>query len=295
MSREFKQTFFTSLLVVLLIISNLIGLKLTNFLDLTISVDFLTYPFTFLCTLLIINLGGKTKAYQAVLVSALIQIFIVISYTLAVSLGNQTLIPDSANYVNELFKVQELNILASLVAFLSSHYVLIYIYDNFKRFGRELSGVVIGLLGSLFLNSTIYLVITLKGYDAMFVINMLLSNIIVSIIMLVIITILFYLLKEKDSKPVVIENMNINISKTKDIDLAIEDLMNSEINSKQVIKKEVKKKRNSDYSKNKKNNTKKNSSQKNSSKKTNNTKKNTISKSNGTKKTSQSKVNKTSK
>ena len=261
----------------MLVVSNLIGLKLTNFLDLTISVDFLTYPFTFLCTLLIMNLSGKKSAYQAVLVSALIQIFIVISYTLAISLGSQTLIPDSANYVNELFKVRELNILASLVAFLTSHYVLIYIYDNFKRYGRELYGVVIGLLGALFLNSTIYLVITLNSYDTMFIINMLLSNIIVSIIMLVIMTVLFYILKEKDSKPVVIDNMNINISKIRDIDLAIEDLMNSE-NNQHETKKEIKKKRNNDYYKNKKNNTKKNSSPKNNSKKT-----------------SKSKVNKTSK
>ena len=80
MSREFKQTFFTSLLVVLLVVSNLIGLKLTNFMDLTISVNFVTYPFTFLCTLLIMNLGNKRSAYQAVLISALIQIFITISY-----------------------------------------------------------------------------------------------------------------------------------------------------------------------------------------------------------------------
>ena len=56
MNKEFKRTFFTSLLAVLLVISNLIGLKLTNFFDLTISVDFLTFPFTFLCTLLIYRL-----------------------------------------------------------------------------------------------------------------------------------------------------------------------------------------------------------------------------------------------
>ena len=40
MRQSFKKTFFTSLLAVLLVISNLIGLKLTNFFDLTISVDF---------------------------------------------------------------------------------------------------------------------------------------------------------------------------------------------------------------------------------------------------------------
>ena len=287
MSREFKQTFFTSLLVVLLVVSNLIGLKLTNFLDLTISVDFLTYPFTFLCTLLIMNLSGKRSAYQAVLVSALIQIFIVISYTLAVSLGNQTLIPDSANYVNELFKVKELNIMASLVSFLTSHYVLIYIYDNFKRFGKELYGVVIGLLGALFLNSTIYLVITLNSYDAMFVINMLLSNIIISIIMLVIMTILFYILKEKDSKPVIIDNMNINVSKSNDKDLAIEDLMTDKKDSKEV-KKGVKKKTNNDYYKSKKTNTKNTTNAKKVSS-------NKLKNNNQKKKTSQSKVNKTSK
>ena len=77
MDRDFKKTFFTSLLAVLLVVSNLIGLKLTNFLDLTISVDFLTYPFTFLCTLLIYNFAGKKKAYESVLVAALIQIFLV--------------------------------------------------------------------------------------------------------------------------------------------------------------------------------------------------------------------------
>ena len=79
MSREFKQTFFTSLLVVLLIMSNLFVTKLTNFLDLTIGVEFLIYPFTFLCTLLILNMGGKKSAYQAILISVLIQVFMTVT------------------------------------------------------------------------------------------------------------------------------------------------------------------------------------------------------------------------
>ena len=40
MNKEFKKTFFTCLMVVLLVISNLIGMKLTNFMDVTIGVDF---------------------------------------------------------------------------------------------------------------------------------------------------------------------------------------------------------------------------------------------------------------
>ena len=289
MSREFKKTFFTSLLVVLLVISNLIGLKLTNFLDLTISVDFITYPFTFLCTLLIMNLGGKRSAYQAVLISALLQIFITISYTMAIKLGTQTMIPDLAVYVNELFKVREVNIIASLIGFLTSHYVLIYIYDNFKKYGKELYGVVIGLLGSLFLNSVIYLLITLKDYEIMFVINMLLSNIIISIIMLVIMTILFYLLKEKNVEEIFIDGMNINVSNYVNNDMNIEDV----INDKNIIKKEK-------TIKNNKNKTiKKKSNKREYSNKNNNTykevKNNKTKKTQNKSKTSQNKVNKNDK
>lgn len=289
MSREFKKTFFTSLLAVLLVISNLIGLKLTNFLDLTISVDFITYPFTFLCTLLIMNLGGKRSAYQAVLISALLQIFITISYTMAIKLGTQTMIPDLAVYVNELFKVREVNIIASLIGFLTSHYVLIYIYDNFKKYGKELYGVVIGLLGSLFLNSVIYLLITLKDYEIMFVINMLLSNIIISIIMLVIMTILFYLLKEKNVEEIFIDGMNINVSNYVNNDMNIEDV----INDKNIIKKEK-------TIKNNKNKTiKKKSNKREYSNKNNNTykevKNNKTKKTQNKSKTSQNKVNKNDK
>ncbi len=235
MSKEFKKAFFTSLLAVLLVVSNLIGLKLTNFLDLTISVNFLTYPFTFLCTLIIFNLSGKKSAFQSVLIAALIQIFITISYTLAISLGNQSVMPDMSLYVNELFKVKELNILASLVAFLASHYVLIYIYDNFKKYGKELFGIVIGLLAALFLDATIYTIVTLSSYDLMFIINMLLSNIIVSIMMLICITILFYLLKEKEQEAVTIESMNIKVTPEKDNDKAIEELISD--NNLKITKK----------------------------------------------------------
>lgn len=241
MDRDFKKTFFTSLLAVLLVVSNLIGLKLTNFLDLTISVDFLTYPFTFLCTLLIYNFAGKKKAYESVLVAALIQIFLVLSYTFAVKLGSQSVIPDSSAYVNELFKVNELNILGSLLAFLVSNYVLIYIYENFKNYGKELIGVVMSLLVALFLKATIYLVITLNGYDSTFIINMLLSNIIISLIMLVIITVLFYLLREKEKEVVLIEGMCIDVKPNMNSDKSIEEVITS---PKKEVKVKTKKKTN---------------------------------------------------
>lgn len=282
MNRDFKKTFFTSLLAVLLVVSNLIGLKLTNFLDLTISVDFLTYPFTFLCTLLIYNFAGKKKAYESVLVAALIQIFLVLSYTFAVKLGSQSVIPDSSAYVNELFKVNELNILGSLLAFLVSNYVLIYIYENFKNYGKELIGVVMSLLVALFLKATIYLVITLNGYDSTFIINMLLSNIIISLIMLVIITVLFYLLREKEKEVVLIEGMCIDVKPNMNSDKSIEEVITS---PKKEVKVKTKKKTNYYENSKTKNNKPKSS-------RTNNAK-NSTKTTNSKNKKSQVKVNKT--
>ena len=282
MDRDFKKTFLRSLLAVLLVVSNLIGLKLTNFLDLTISVDFLTYPFTFLCTLLIYNFAGKKKAYESVLVAALIQIFLVLSYTFAVKLGSQSVIPDSSAYVNELFKVNELNILGSLLAFLVSNYVLIYIYENFKNYGKELIGVVMSLLVALFLKATIYLVITLNGYDSTFIINMLLSNIIISLIMLVIITVLFYLLREKEKEVVLIEGMCIDVKPNMNSDKSIEEVITS---PKKEVKVKTKKKTNYYENSKTKNNKPKSS-------RTNNTK-NSTKTTNSKNKKSQVKVNKT--
>lgn len=252
MNKEFKRTFFTSLLAVLLVISNLIGLKLTNFFDLTISVDFLTFPFTFLCTLLIYNIGGKKKAYESILVASLIQIFIIISYTLAIKLGNQAIMPDLSEYVNTLFKVDEAKILSSLLAFLISHYVLIYIYENFKNYGKELFGVVISLLVALFLKATIYLVITLNGYDSIFIINMLLSNIIIAIILDIVITILFYLLREKEVETICIESMNINVKKSLDEDKTIEEIITKPTEEVKKTKKKTYYKDTSNKSKNNK-------------------------------------------
>lgn len=229
MNKEFKKTFFVCLLAVLLVVSNIVGAKYTNFLDVTIGVDFVTFPFTFLCTLLILNYGGKRDAYRGILVASVIQLLITISYAFIVSLGSQTLMPDKSMYVDVLFKVDETKVLASVLAFILSHCSLIYLYTNFKEIGKELYGLVVGLLGAMILNSIVFLVITLNGYEPIFIINILLSNIIVSVLMVVIITILFYILKENEEKVVAIKK----IEKKETKDLSAEDLV---VEKKNVVK-----------------------------------------------------------
>lgn len=282
MEKEFKKTFWMCLMPVLLIVSNLIGMKLTNFMNITIGVDFVTFPWTFLCTLLILNMGEKKEAYRSILIASIIQLLITISYTIAVNLGDQTLISDGSLYVNELFKVNQMNILGSVLAFILSHCLLIYIYESFKHFNKELYGIVMGLLGATFLNSIIYLPIILRDYETIFVINMLLSSVIVNIVMIVIIAIMFYIFKEKKANEKIIV---INKKSLETKDLGIEELMNESVGEEKtkVVKKT--------------NTTKKKTTNKSNSKKTSNIKKDAAkSKTKGkTSKTSQAKVKKDNK
>ena len=230
MNRDFKKAFFICLLSVLLVVSNIICAKYTNFLDVVIGVQFVTYPFTFLCTLMILNLGDKREAYRSILVASIIQLLITISYTIVVNLGNQVLIPDNAKYVDVLFKVNETNILASVLAFILSHCALIYLYENFKKLNKELYGLVIGLLGAMIVDSIIYIVITLSSYEPLFVIDILLSNIIVSVMMVVILTVLFYILRDKKENIVAIKKMDL----VKNNDLSVEEVV--EAKQKEVKK-----------------------------------------------------------
>ena len=284
MSKEFKQTFFTSLLVVLLVISNLLCLKYTNLFDLTVAVSVFVYPFTFLCTLLLINLGGKKTAYRGIIIAALIQVFITISYYIAVKLGVQSDVPDLASAVNSVFTVREGDIIASIISFIASNCFLVYIYDSFKNYGSELCGIALGLLAALFSNNIIYEILTLYDQDLMFIVNMMLSNIIVSIIMLIIITIMFYILKDNDTETVEIKNMNIDINNYKSSDLAIEDVIMDK--EKEEVKKPKPKKKTTNY-KNKNSNSSKGTRTNTRSKTNTNTKKTTSK----TKKSSQKSVN----
>ena len=285
MSKEFKQTFFTSLLVVLLVISNLLCLKYTNLFDMTVAVSVFVYPFTFLCTLLLINLGGKKTAYRGIIVASIIQVFITISYYIAVKLGVQSDVPDLASAVNSVFTVREGNIIASIISFIASNCFLVYIYDSFKNYGSELCGIALGLLAALFSNNIIYQILTLYDQDVMFIVNMMLSNIIVSIIMLIIITIMFYILKDNDTEMVEIKNMNIDINNYKSSDLAIEDVIMDK--EKEEVKKPKPKKKTTNY-KNKNSNSSSKSTRTNTRSKTNTNAKKTTSK---TKKSSQKNVN----
>ena len=65
MTKEFKRTFFSSLIAVLLIVSNLIGLKYTNFASYVLPVSFISYPLISLSVVMLVDLYGRRTAKQA--------------------------------------------------------------------------------------------------------------------------------------------------------------------------------------------------------------------------------------
>lgn len=215
MNTNFKRTFFSSLLAVLFVISNLIGIKYTNFGNLILSVNFVVLPFVFLCILLINNLCNKKEAQTAVASAAFIQVFILLSYVLVTNLGSQNLIPDFANSVNVVFTVDEVYIIINLIAIMLVNYVLQYIYDYFMVIGYNLFGTFISVLSAIILYGFVTIPIINYSFGIDIILKIIMCHLLMSVIMSLLVTALYYLLKEdkysyeEDKvfiKPVVVEN-----------------------------------------------------------------------------------------
>ena len=105
MTKEFKRTFFSSLIAVLLIVSNLLGLKYTNFASYVLPVSFISYPLISLSVVMLVDLYGRRTAKQAVYSAFFLQVFVLLLYLLTTNLSNQTIISDMAFEVNRVFNI----------------------------------------------------------------------------------------------------------------------------------------------------------------------------------------------
>lgn len=255
MNNNFKRMFLSSLLSVLFIVSNLIGQKYTNFMGLTLSVSFLLYPFVYLCILLILNTFGRKEALESIVVTVFIQIFILLGYVMAVNLGSQAIIPDMALEVNTLFRVDEIQIMSSIIGFLISGYILIYIYEYMQIIGYKLLGVVCSVLSSIILYGLITITINMYAYGGLnMILEMILCHIIMAVIITIVITIIFYILKDRDNfykkSNVFIKDVNLDMDKKNKIsDKTIEEVM--DMRKKKDDKKTNKRQKKVNKSKNK--------------------------------------------
>lgn len=229
MSNSFKRVFFSNLLVVLVIISNLIGIKFTNFSELIISSNFITFPFIYLCFLLLCNIANRKEAISSVLSAVFIQIFILLSYVLVTNLGSQNLIPDFANYVNVLFKVDTMYIITNLIALMLSCFVLQYIYEYFRIIGFKLFGTSISVLSAIIVYGLVSVPIINYGFGIDIILDIIMAHLLMSVIMTIIVTILFYLLKDKEypynENKIFIKDVNYEVPKNKK-DKPIDEVIN---------------------------------------------------------------------
>ena len=106
MTSEFKRTFFSTCIAVLLIISNLIGLKYTNFANYVLPVSFITYPLISLSIIMLVDTYGRRTAKQAVYTGFYLQLFMLLIYLLVTNLSNQTIVSDMAYEINRVFRIR---------------------------------------------------------------------------------------------------------------------------------------------------------------------------------------------
>ncbi len=196
MTKEFKRTFFSSSIAVLLIITNLIGLKYTNFANFVLPISFITYPLISLSVIMLVDIFGRKTAKQAVYTAFLLQLVMLLIYLLTTSLSNQTIISDMAYEVNRLFRIDIVSIITSLIVYLALCFVIINLFDNFKLKNQKSVGSVICIFIFTLLYGSINILVTnyQEGYEILLI--LLYTHLVATCFMTMICYGLYYVLRE---------------------------------------------------------------------------------------------------
>ncbi len=198
MTREFKRTFFSSSVSVLLIITNLLCLKYTNFASFVLPVSFITYPLISLCVIMLVDLYGRKTAKHAIISAFILQLFILIPYLLATSLSNQSIVADLSIEVSRIFEINVVNIITSLVSFSILSYITINLFENFKEKEQRSIGSILCIFIFTLLYGAIYLLVTNYKLDFDNIIKLLYTHLLSSVFMTMICYGLYYVLKENE-------------------------------------------------------------------------------------------------
>lgn len=198
MRDDFRRIFYSNLLTVLLIIANLVGIKFTNYYGLTLSVNFIIIPFIFMCFLLIRTMYSKRDSINAVISGVLVQLVITFMYIIITNLDSQKIIPDLANSINLIFRVDVVYIITNVVALIIGFFVLGYIYEYFKLIGYRFLGTVLSFLAAIILYGVISIPINNCHLQFDLILHMILCHIIITVFMSILVACLFYILKDRE-------------------------------------------------------------------------------------------------
>ncbi len=215
--KDGRKIFFSTLLGVLLVISNIVAIKMTVVAKLPLSCSIFVYPFTFLCTSVIAELYGNKDARKSIWFAVLIQVVILIAYIAVINVPNQI---DTIEQANALQKVltpfgsngnyyPELRpIIASLIAFIIGQLINIVVYSFSKKYTFKLIAVALSVIIAMIVDTSLYVLISqvgvLVGNELILaLINRFVANVVAAVI--VIILFMIFSIKKKE-KVEVIEN-----------------------------------------------------------------------------------------
>lgn len=198
MTREFKRTFFSSSLAVLLIITNLICIKYTNFAGYVLPVSFITYPLMSLAIVMLVDIYGRKTAKQAIISSFIIQALFLVLYLLITKLSNQSIFPDLAIEVNKVFEIDIVNIITSLCTFGILSFVVANLYEGFKLKGQRSIGSIISMFVFIVLYGAIYILITNYSLEFKVLIKLLYTHLLSSFLMTMVCYGLYYVLRDNE-------------------------------------------------------------------------------------------------
>ena len=196
MTREFKRTFFSSSLTVLLIVTNLICIKYTNFANYVLPISFITYPLISLSIVMLVDMYGRRTTKQTVISAFVIQALMLIIYLLVTKLSNQSIFPDYAIEINKVFEIDVVNMVASLLSFGVLSFVIINLFESFKVKGQRSIGSIICIFVFTLLYGTIYLLITNYSLEFSILVKLLYTHLICAFLMTMICYGLYYVLRE---------------------------------------------------------------------------------------------------
>lgn len=243
MTREFKRTFFSSSIAILLVLSNLIGLKYTNFASFVLPVSFITYPLISLCVVMLVDLYGRRTAKQAIYTGFILQIFVLLVYLLATNLSNQTIISDMAYEINNVFTIKIVPIITSLILYVALSSVIINLFDNYKLRNQKSIGSLLCMFLYTVLYGSIYLLVINynEGYEVL--LKLLYTNLIASLFMTMISYGLYYVLREsfEYSEPEMVSTKDKSIKTLLEEEKIVVEDINDIKTKKKSTKKTVKK------------------------------------------------------
>ena len=196
MTKEFKRTFFSSSIAMLLIISNIIGLKYTTFASFVLPLSFITYPLISLCVIMLVDLYGRKTAMQAVYTALVLQLFMLLVYLLTTSLANQTVVSDMAYEINRILRIDIVSTITSLIVYLALCFVITNLFDYFKLRNQK----SLGSLACIFIFTLLFGSINLlvsnyqEGYEVL--LKLMYTHLLCSLFMTMISYGLYYVLRE---------------------------------------------------------------------------------------------------